>query len=170
MPIPGELEQIDKNQLIGSIIKLVVNHDFNIKDYSVEKSIMEDDIAIVKIYDFRFTINNIKTNVGYTVYLNEEETEILSIYDNMKGLEFLNLKASDKTNLELKVRNLTEIKRVRAQNMVLAKHYQNNVDKTVDSANLYYDILENKLYYNISIKEIIQGSEEVALILHSIEL
>lgn len=75
---------IDKD--IHELIKENINPNFNEKDYTLQISESNGKT----IYDLGLTINNIKINMGYTIFIVEDQ--IIKIFDNTKNLNVNDVK------------------------------------------------------------------------------
>ena len=65
---------------LSKIIIDNINKEFSEKNYLIE--VANNDFG--KIYDLYFMIDNVKTNIGYTIFVNKDNV-VTDIYDNMNG-------------------------------------------------------------------------------------
>lgn len=146
----SNLSQSDKMNSIGNIIKKTINDDFNINDFIVETA--QNDNGI--IYDYYYTVNGIKTNVGYTVFVNSDETKIETIVDNMNDIN-TSISTLEVTDIQSRTNLLSEsrIESMREKAIATTNTSDSNSPvRTIIDEYKYYDIKENKLYYNIVVE------------------
>ena len=140
------LDSIAKQRSIGEIIRTNVNENFNIDDFIVETA--ENDSGI--IYDYYYTVNGIKTNIGYTVFIDSKETKIMNIVDNMNNIPL----KKDVNKIYLDPQNLSENRLQIMRDKATAVNDDSLISKKIIDEYKYYDIKNNKLYYNIVVESI----------------
>lgn len=133
----------DMDKQINEKLSLI-NSKFNYNDFIVEKTSNNDNT----IYDYRYTINGIKTNVGYTVI---EENGNINIIDNISQFD-LDLSKSNKkellNNLDKKINSKAVVEKA------LQKDTENlsNESREIYKEYKFYDVKEDKLYYVVEVK------------------
>lgn len=130
---------------IGNIIKNKVNKYFDNNDFIVRTSASEDVTNNIRtdIYDFNLKLNEIRTTIGYTVFV--IDNTVTTIYNNMNGYSIDTLKNSDKAIIsKSKVDSYTIDKKNEAKQKVLNK---DNI--TIISDEFIYNVNEDKTYYSI---------------------
>lgn len=153
----------DLEKSIGNIIKQEVNSQFDDKDYIVEISEMGFNDKITKIYNYKFTINGIKTNLGYTVYTNEDSSRVTQIFDNMQSnkVKDIKLKSESITNRSNSISSKTiDTLRSKALKKPVSMSEDNNnhiSKRNIVSEFKYYDVKEDKLYYYVNVEETFQN-------------
>ncbi len=128
-----------------------LNVDFNPDDYIIESAINDNGI----IYDYYYTVNGIKTNIGYTVFTNYDSTKIFRIVDNMNGINTKSLSNTNTNGIQAKSKRLTSdlVNSMKEKALEISGEINYNTPtKTIIDEYKYYDILENKLYYNIVVE------------------
>ncbi len=141
----------DVLSLIGKIIKENVYKDFDINDYVVESSKSESvdengNEEATYIYDYVFTLGGAKTNIAYTVFV--ENNVVTKIYDNMQGYDAKEIKNSKKAKkIESKIKELTESKKEK----IRAAALKNDSKRKITSEEVRYDIKNDYLYYSIQV-------------------
>lgn len=129
---------------IVSLIKENIDEEINENDFIIETA--QNDSG--KIYDLYFTINGVKTSLGYTVFTNADGTIITDIYNNMNNYEPEVLKTEKSLTIENKLNQVTTAKaneiNKTAVNVVKSENL-NTTTEIVDTFN-YYDVSEAKLY------------------------
>ena len=138
-----KIEGLNKINVVGNIIKSKVNSKFDIKDYIIETVENSDGV----IYDFYYAVDGIKTNVGYTIFMNNEETLVKKIVDNFTNVELVN-KPSKLNILSSIDFNTQEIKQT-----ALEKYSNDSYELEIVDEYKYYDIINDKLYYIVDIKQ-----------------
>lgn len=122
---------------ITEVIKEKINKNFDIKDFVVTKSISNEK----EIYDIGLVVNNIKVNVGYTVFV--QNNVVQKIYDNTYNQNINeikeNIKTMDKEKLE---------KAAMSNNTVIYDYKKNKLIEYIQQYN--YDSAGNKI---IDVKE-----------------
>ncbi len=137
--------------VIENEIKMNLNVDFNPDDYIIESAINDNGI----IYDYYYTVNGIKTNIGYTVFTNYDSTKIIRIVDNMNGINTKSLSNTNTNGIQAKSKRLTSdlVNSMKEKALEISGEINYNTPtKTIIDEYKYYDILENKLYYNIVVE------------------
>ena len=137
---------VNKETAVGNMIKSKVNSNFNNSDFIVEKVENSDGV----IYDFYYTVDGIKTNVGYTVFMNNDETFINKIIDNTKDFNISNRITKSSVN-NIDSLNDQKIKEIKAE--ALKEFYNPSFNLEIVDEYKYYDILNNKLYYIVDVKQ-----------------
>ena len=129
--------KVDKysNNVIDTIteaIKEKINKKFDINDFVVTKSISNEK----EIYDIGLVVNNIKVNVGYTVFV--QNNIVQKIYDNTYNQNINeikeNIKTMDKEKLE---------KAAMSNNTVIYDYKKNKLIEYTQQYN--YDSAGNKI-------------------------
>lgn len=128
-----------EEKIIKSVSQYIsdnLNNKFSMKDYEIEKTIVDDKI----IYDFKLLLNNeIKTSLGYTIFV--YNNVITNIFDNVNY------------NLELQ-RTLNKIQ-ISKQCNCNEKQALNDANSRIDYTKWnvieqksfkYYDDIDNKIY------------------------
>lgn len=135
-----KVKDIDKQ--INEKLSLI-NSKFNYNDFIVEKTTNNDNT----IYDYRYTINGIKTNIGYTVI---EENGNINIIDNIApfDLDLLKLKEASLNNLDKKFNPKVVVERALQKDI---ENYSNESREIYDEYK-FYDVKEDKLYYIVEVK------------------
>ena len=134
--INKQLINTEYKKQIADIIKTNINDDFNINDFIIEKAENNDGI----IYDFYLKINEVKTDIGYTVFVSNNV--VTNVIDNMKG--------NDINSLKSKLSNILTIKK----NLLNKEALQNKALSTIN-INYYSDKLE--LYDDFTLYETDSG-------------
>jgi hypothetical protein len=149
----------EKKAKIGDILKEKINKAFNTSDYVIDVSQMESDEKVTKIYDLIFAISGAKTNIGYTVFVNGDDSIIESVFDNMEGYKTLELKKRYGSIIKTKIDNLSESRIENMRKKAIEISDGTNYTKTIISEGFRYDIVKSKLYYSILYegKDIIEG-------------
>lgn len=129
---------------IVSLINENMDTKINANDFVMEA--VQNDNG--KIYDLYFTINGVKTSLGYTAFTNADGTMITDIYDNMNNYEPEALKTEKSLTIKNKLNQVTPAKAKAinkiATDTVKAENF-NAIANIVDVFN-YYDVVEEKLY------------------------
>lgn len=138
--------------LLGNIIKSKVSSNFNQDDFIVKTSqeqfVNSKNTEVTKIYDFYLKIGGIRTNIGYTVFV--EGNTVTSIYDNMKNYDVTTLKANNIMTIKEKSQNFSESRIV---NMRAKALNRGDYITTILDEEKIYNVEENKTYYIIVVKE-----------------
>lgn len=144
----SSLQEI-KSKII-SLIKENIDKEINENDFIIETA--QNDSG--KIYDLYFTINGVKTSLGYTVFINHDGTIITDIYNNMNNYAPETLKKEKNLTIENKLNKITTTKfneiNKNAINIVKLENF-NATTEVVDTFN-YYNVSEEKLYQITLIK------------------
>ncbi len=124
---------------VANYIKKAYDEDFDISKYHVEHTINMDQ----EIYDFNLLVNGIKSNIGYTVFI---ENSNIIVIDNMK--EF-----TEESNFTYTITDLYFDEDNAIKN-ALAKHppIHENVQVTLESTLKRYDAMTGKTYFDVNIR------------------
>ena len=144
---------------IGEIIKENVYKDFDINDYVVESSKSEQvdengNKETTYIYDYVFTLGGAKTELAYTVFV--ENNVVTKIYDNMQGYDAAELKKSSKAEeISTRIKNLTEERKEKMRKIAL----KDDSNSKITSEHIRYDVKKDRLYYSFEITHSVGDSE-----------
>ncbi len=134
-----------KENQMENIIKSKLSKEFNLEDFIVETAVNDEGT----IYDYYLKIDGVKTNIGYTVFVSNNN--VTKIVDNMNGYTSSSLKSS--------VKNKISVKKSSINKEELKKQALNTEDPnySTDSLELYddfmmYDVENGKTYYIILVK------------------
>ena len=134
---------ISENQ-ISNIIASKVNKQFDAADFIVESAVNDDGI----IYDYYLKINNIKTNIGYTVFTSNNV--VTKIVDNMKNNEINSLKLA--VNSKLSVKKIVDKELLKSKALEKVDYnYSTDVLEIYDDF-MIYDVETGKTYYIVLVK------------------
>ena len=146
---------------IAEIIKNNIDTSFDENDYIFEMA--ENNYG--KIYDLYYTINGVKTSIGYTVFTNVDGTMIADIYDNMNNYNGTVLKSKKTKDIKAKLDRYTISKKSVMNNQALSlasADVSKDSSTTIDSSFDYYDVAENKLYHITLVKvELSSGAHSI---------
>lgn len=177
-----------KEMLIGDLIKQYVNKDFVNADYIVKVDQADTDEEVKTIYNYVLAINGIETNIGYTVFANEDSSKVNKIYDNTQNIDISDIKA--KTDF-ISSRTISKTKIDSIKNSILAQNSSNGkidynaMNKFYSSRNYnsddmyhsvkyvykivgehkYYDAVKDKLYHVIDVES--RNTDSNALMYYS---
>ena len=133
---------------IGEIIKEKVYNDFDINDFKVFKSQSESNNKIIYIYDYGFVLEGAETDIGYTVFV--ENNKVTKVYDNMQGYVAKELKESSKAKeISTRLKNFTETRKEEMRKFALES--ESNSNKKITGETVRYDVKKDRLYYSIEI-------------------
>lgn len=133
---------------ISKIIISNINSNFLSEDYTIEKAQNNNG----KIYDLYFTVNNVKTNLGYTIFTNVDGTMITEIYDNMNGYDNIELKNSKTKMVQQKLDKLNASTSQIINKKALQNTMNEGIKQTIEGSFNYYNIDENKVYHIVQVK------------------
>jgi hypothetical protein len=139
-----------KKEELGNIIKQKINSEFDTSDYVIDFAISGSDEEMTKIYDLTFTIATSRTNIGYVIFVNDDDTIVESIFDNMQGYKASVLKSKYEDTIKGKIDNLQESRIENMRKKALEIPEGSTYVKIITGEGTRYDILKNKLYYTIS--------------------
>jgi hypothetical protein len=142
---------------IGKVIKEKINNEFNVYDYIISPAESENNEDKIKVYDFIFVIKGAKTDIGYTVFVNENDTMIKSIFDNMQGYKVSELKEKYEDTIQTKIDRLSKLKIMEMRRKVLDITTKTKYIINIIGEEKRYDLTTNKLYYVI----LYEGIEEL---------
>lgn len=152
--IPFTKKYDDKTELdlakieLSKIIIDNINKEFSEKNYLIE--VANNDFG--KIYDLYFMIDNVKTNIGYTIFVNKDNV-VTDIYDNMNGYKESELLKNNNISNVLKENSVSNLKK---QNIDSFIHNNLNKEQEYKEVNsfYYYDVMNKKLSFITLIKVI----------------
>lgn len=146
--IIGNNSKISENKIkynIEKIIKENIDSNFNAADYKVEINGTDK-----QIYDYVLYVNGARTDLGYTVRM--EDDKIISIFDNTNGLDIEIIKENaDKKVIQNAIATRTASSLLNKTIVAAKQEYEEFDIKLVDNT-IFLDTKENKLYEIISIK------------------
>lgn len=141
--------------IISDIIIKSVNQDFDSSNYTME--IANNDYG--NIYDLYFMINGVKTNLGYTIFTNQEKTMITDIYNNMNHNDENKVIANKADEIKNKLSVFTSEKSIQFKSKALVDAKNKNIDATIEVVNdfAYYHVGEEQLYHITTVKITLQN-------------
>lgn len=159
----------EKKLLVGDVIKSSIDNDFISDDYTFEVS----NNNFGKIYDYYLTINGIKTKLGYTVFLNKEETKVLSIIDNMKNINIIDTKINNQSRIKSTMDNLLvkQIEKVKNEIFSFTSELDSStLTRSIINEYKYFNVEDDKLYHIIQVKEIDKIFDTTSIIDYKVEI
>ncbi len=135
---------------IVELIKNNISVDVDENDFIIEMA--ENDSG--RIYDLYFTINGVKTDLGYTTFTNEKGTIITDIYDNMNHYKSSMLKIERTQIVKQKLSDINEKNSIEISKDALKEVKKDNKDTSVSIINSfnYYHVEDEKLYQITQVK------------------
>lgn len=122
-----------------------INSQFKLDDYIIESTSNKDGT----IYDYYYTINGIKTNIGYTVF--EDNYNNIKIVDNTTNYNLASLTKNHSKkiyDLEKKINQVS----IREKALENSKIEYMDENKEIFNEYKYYNVDDNKLYYIVEVK------------------
>ena len=125
---------------VANYIKQGFNSNFNKNNYTMEHTTNGDQ----EIYDFNLLINGLKSNIGYTIFINENK---ITVIDNMKNYnENIATVYSTKSANEFDEENAIEIALERNPSV------HENVKITLYSTLKRIDVETGKMYFDVNLR------------------
>lgn len=166
----AELPNFDEKSL--EIKEYMVNKD--IADRNINLSILneinnlfdskylEDDFIIevahpdnYNIYDFYYNVDGVKTNIGYTVFVDNNNQKIIKIIDNMDNYAESIDSTRESIHQRLKSSLISEQKISEFRKNAVKqdiKNLETMPSKKIINEYMYFDVKNEKLYYNIDVE------------------
>lgn len=131
------------NNLIYNYISKSVTNDFDAKNYRLE--VNGND---VKYYDYVLYLDNVRTNLGYTVSINNDNE--IYLFDNMQGIKEKDAINQVSTNMN----KYTRISYDMLENISMSDSLSSvpNTNSEIVNRINYYDFDSNKAFYVLEIK------------------
>lgn len=139
------IHRFEKDINVEYLYSLIKEIDANFNPENFEVEYIENNIH--EIYDFVYIMNDYRTNIGYTIFI---EKDNIVINNNMKGINLSILKSE--TARKTKENNNFK----KYENETLEKYkkdFENNNNKIIslDSCLKRYDVENNKYYYDVNV-------------------
>lgn len=156
--------KVISNELIANYVKIAFNENFDLNDYSYAYVEAIENENITKIYDFNLLINDMPSNVGYTVMVDKNFIQIIN-----------NLKSFDKQSTK-KVPKVTSISNEEEEKLIkeTVNYYKSNISENMkiefESTRKHYDVNTNKSYLDINMIERDTTNDTIAIVTETFEI
>lgn len=142
---------------IINYIKNSYNSSFDINNYQYEMTETDSE----SIYDFNLIIDGAKSNIGYTVFVTNDE---ITVVDNMNNYS--------EGKSAINVCSLENFDEDELKNIALSRH-QNHADEyeiSIESTSKSYDVENGKKYFDVFIKYYNATHDVTSIVVESFEI
>lgn len=148
-------KKISDNEKIEDVFQELItskiDKNFKIDDYIIQTATSNYEDDSTEIYDLYFKIGEVRTNIGYTIFV--ENNKVTSIYNNLGNYNTESLKKK-KDIINKKVAKLTDKEKEKIKEKVLS-NYDN---RTIDRDEIIYIVEEDAVYYMITYIDVDEGN------------
>ena len=148
-------KKISDNEKIEDVFQELItskiDKNFKIDDYIIQTATSNYEDDSTEIYDLYFKIGEVRTNIGYTIFV--ENNKVTSIYNNLGNYNTESLK-NKKDIINKKAAKLTDKEKEKIKEKVLS-NYDN---RTIDRDEIIYIVEEDTVYYMITYIDVDEGN------------